>query len=368
MNNFLERYKVEVTAIGPLYIGSGQTLKKKEWLRNLFEKKVHVVDYEKFLAFLVKRNLVKSFEKFFIDDKRPLHIWMKENKINEKDYASFTRNTLDSSGVENMNNAHDIALFIKDAYGQPYVPGSSLKGALRNCILANELRNNPVNAREIANQIHNKDVIVKKSQKNFLSKESKNISMSCFNTCDFDKEKKENMVNDIMKGLRVSDSKPLPCSCLTICQKIDYSVSDKENSLPILRECIKPGTKIEFELVLDKTVFDYKIQDIEAAIESFLNDYNEMFLQYFVHEELYRDNVIYLGGGVGFASKTITNQLLLNEKDRVKLIGKLLDITTGEQKHSGNYKEGVSPHIVKLTEYDGSLVQMGPCRITFKAM
>ena len=34
-----------------------------------------------------------------------------------------------------------------------------------------------------------------------------------------------------------------------------------------------------------------------------------------------------------------------------------------KHRHYDDHKLGVSPHMVKLTEYDGELVQMGPCRI-----
>ena len=88
-----------------------------------------------------------------------------------------------------------------------------------------------------------------------------------------------------------------------------------------------------------------------------------MFLKYFTDEVLYEGNIIYLGGGVGFASKTVTNHLLAGEPNRVKHIGELIDKTTGKSQHSGN--KTVNPHIVKLTEYDRALIQMAACSIEF---
>lgn len=35
-----------------------------------------------------------------------------------------------------------------------------------------------------------------------------------------------------------------------------------------------------------------------------------------------------------------------------------------KHRHYDDHKLGVSPHMVKLTEYDGERVQMGPCEIT----
>ena len=86
-----------------------------------------------------------------------------------------------------------------------------------------------------------------------------------------------------------------------------------------------------------------------------------MFLKYFTDEVLYEGNIIYLGGGVGFASKTVANQLLAGEPNRVKYVGAIID--NGKRQHSGN--KSVNPHIVKLTEYDRDLIQMGACSIEF---
>ena len=64
----------------------------------------------------------------------------------------------------------------------------------------------------------------------------------------------------------------------------------------------------------------------------------------------------------------MTSSLLKNEVDKVKIIGNIINNTVSndkrdEHRHYDDHKLGVSPHIVKLTEYDGELVQMGPCRI-----
>ena len=32
MRNFLERYRIELETIGPIHVGSGETLRKREWI------------------------------------------------------------------------------------------------------------------------------------------------------------------------------------------------------------------------------------------------------------------------------------------------------------------------------------------------
>lgn len=361
MKEFLKRYKVEIETIGPVHIGSGETIKKKEWLLDNRNSKAVIADTGKLFAFLKKNRLLDEFEKFFLGNSGNFQKWLNEHGIFEKDYREFEKYTLDTSGVDLRDRQiRDIALCTKDAYGMPYIPGSSLKGAIRTAILAKKIKETGYHDPEIKDQIYS---YRGRNKKRFLSNQSRNLNQEIFYTGDFDQKNPKNIVNDIMRGIRVSDSTPIDCSNLTLCQKVDVNTRDKETNLPILRECIKPGCIIGTELTIDTGITDISCEYIRQAIKEFLADYNEMFLKYFRNETLYKGSFIYLGGGVGFASKTVTNQLLAGEPNRVKHIGELIDKTTGKSQHSSN--KDVNPHIVKLTEYDRDLIQMGACSIEF---
>lgn len=361
MKEFLKRYKIEITTIGPVHIGSGETIKKKEWLLDNKNNRAIIADTGKLFAFLQKHRLLEEFEKFFLGEAGNLQVWLKEHGIFPKDYSEFEKYSLDISGVNIKDKRlKDIALYIKDAYGMPYIPGSSLKGAIRTAILAKKIKETGYHDPAIIDQIYSDNG---RNKKKFLNSQSRRLNQQIFYTGDFDQKNTNNIVNDIMKGIRVSDSAPVDCSNLTLCQKVDINTRDKETALPILRECIKPGCTITCELVIDTGITDISCEYIQQAIQEFLVDYNDMFLKYFRSETLYEGGFIYLGGGVGFASKTVTNQLLAGEANRVKYVGEIIDKTTGKRQHSGN--KSVNPHIVKLTEYDRDLLQMGVCSIEF---
>lgn len=358
MKEFLKRYKIELETIGPVHIGSGETIKKKEWLLDRQNSKATVIDTGRLFVFLKNHRLLDEFEKFFLGNSGNLQIWLKEHGIFAKDYREFEKYTLDTSGVDlNDRQIRDIALCTKDAYGMPYIPGSSLKGALRTAILAKKIKETHYRNPEIKEQIYS----YKGNRKRFLSNQSRHLNQEIFYTGGFDQKNPKNIVNDIMRGIRVSDSKPLDCGALTLCQKVDVNTRGKETDLPILRECIRPGCTITTEFTIDTGITDISCEYIRQAIQEFLADYNEMFLKFFADETLYEGNIIYLGGGVGFASKTVTNQLLAGEPNRVRYVGAIID--NGKRQHSGN--RDVNPHIVKLTEYDRKLIQMGACSIEF---
>ena len=67
---------------------------------------------------------------------------------------------------------------------------------------------------------------------------------------------------------------------------------------------MKPGTKIEFYITIDEKTFNFTIEDILDGINILNQTANELFLCEFGREEE-GDNLLYLGGGAGFLSKTI---------------------------------------------------------------
>ena len=130
-----------------------------------------------------------------------------------------------------------------------------------------------------------------------------------------------------------------------------------------MRECIKPNVEFEFQLSIDETETDIGVDYIISAINEFLNDYNQMFLRFFKSEILYHGNILYLGGGVGFSSKTVLNQLLESRNNRVDLVARAIDSTLLTKRHCKDKNLGVSPSVAKITKIGGEDYQMGPCKI-----
>lgn len=362
--NFLKEYEVTLTTKGPIHIGSGETIQKKEWILDRRAKKGYILDQLKFFNYLKNNDLIKSYEDFMLRDKRTLDQWILEKKIN---IDSIVMYTFDCENMYDTHKINELQLFIKDAYLRPYIPGSSLKGTLRTAIMS-KLLNMPENrgkkegiVRQIKETCNShgryEEVIIPNP------KELKIKSMD---------EKGYWKVKDyVMNGIRVLDSEPLSIGDLTVCQKIDMLPDDRERDIPTFRECVKVGTKIRTKIVIDETVVGIDIDFIKTAIGDFLENYNDEFLSKFPKEELYNDDVIYLGGGVGFHSKTVTSSLLAGERDDIRLISRIIDSRLSrsnreKHNHGSDSALGVSPHTVKLTDYDNSFYQFGPCKIEFK--
>ena len=94
-----------------------------------------------------------------------------------------------------------IGTFIKDPYGLPIVPGSSVKGMLRTILLVGRLQKDPKRfAREIAALQRGRG-----RGKDYLKKEIDALEAKAFHTIGRPDIRREDAVNDELSGLTVSD-------------------------------------------------------------------------------------------------------------------------------------------------------------------
>ena len=67
--------------------------------------------------------------------------FLRENKVKVEDYQQFADYEIyDVNEIIENRSLKGIQQFVKDNMGYPYIPGSSLKGAIRTAILTEKLR------------------------------------------------------------------------------------------------------------------------------------------------------------------------------------------------------------------------------------
>ena len=69
-NGKITNYKVTLEVRGPVFIGSGQTISKKDSLWVFGEKKVYVLDMMKVFDGLKKVGLLKAYEDYLLDPRQ----------------------------------------------------------------------------------------------------------------------------------------------------------------------------------------------------------------------------------------------------------------------------------------------------------
>lgn len=381
MPEFQEVIAAELVAKGPIFIGSGLEIKKSEYI--LHDGRFIIYNIPALYA-RFNVNQQKSFENmvFSSSPERTLKKWFEEQKFaipNLKQYESYSIPFHDIQKVFAKNPKrgdkrevkYEFKAFMKDIQGQPYIPGTSLKGMLRTILLCYDIHTNPDKYKYVKRDIINGGK--NKPGKRYLSDEVRKIEEIAFHTLNR-KERKSDAVNDLLSGLIISDSAPLSLDDLSLCQKIDMHIEGSFRRFPVVRECLKPGTTIPFSITINKTICNYDIEHLEKAVQYFSEFYWECFAKKFSASDVVDEpnsNEVWLGGGVGFVSKTVI-YALFGKTEGVKIVDNILKNVFRnkytEHKHFKDLAWGVSPHTFKVTEFNGRYMEMGRGTLTLKSI
>lgn len=371
MQQFLKHYKVKIRVLSPIFIGSGEKIGKKEYIYMPWNHRVIIPDVDKMFEDLSRRGWTNEFTSFLMDSRNgqmPLSTWLAQKKLRGEDYEKWKNYGMDAGEafVNPASRPKEIDAFVKDAYGMPYVPGSSIKGMIRTILLVWEIQKNPDAFREICREIKISSQN-KASRKNCLAMETSKLERQILYMLGRDEKKTQNAVNDCLSGLHVGDSAPISTEQLTLSQKIDYTLDGKKKPLPLLRETLIPGTEICFDISIDTTLCDYDMEDILEAAQVFQQVCNTYFYERF-HRPVKDENVVFLGGGCGFLSKTVLYALF--GQDAVRIVDSVFKNTLGRQytihKHQRDIGLRIAPHVCKCTMYQGELYDMGIGQISYE--
>jgi len=146
-------YKLQLETLSPIHIGAGQ---EKYWQRGLDyyykDKKIYILNQKKILLSLSPQER-SNFNARVSTGKGAdfLSEFFSRNK--PSDFSDFVFHS-------DLYPQDDIRSFIRNGTGQPYIPGSSLKGAIRSAIFSHIYRNeskrtNIYNERDVFGDITN---------------------------------------------------------------------------------------------------------------------------------------------------------------------------------------------------------------------
>ena len=369
MDSFLKQYHVMLHTIGPVFVGSGKQLNKKEYIIDKRKKEVLVFDMGKMFSGLEKRHMGSKFEDYLLGGREVLSKWLWDNNIRPAEYEQWVKYRIPCADFSQEKGPLNVCECVLDAYGNPYIPGSSLKGMIRTILGAywaygSKQRDNW--QREIT-----RDIGKMQTPNAFLNRQIGDIENDIFHTVQRMDEKgrpvkKEDAVNDMMSGFIVSDSDPLTTGDLILCQKVDEDQDGKSHSINVLRESIRPGGEIHFTLTIDTRICPVTKQDLLDAAAYFSERYYNEHLSKFKSADRPSEDTVWLGGGSGFHTKTIVNSVFGGKEALVntcKILSKKKDPKTRKAKNENDVEKGVSPHILKCTEYQGKRYIFGQCKL-----
>lgn len=129
----IQKY-LEVETLSPLHIGSGERLRRKEFVQH--GNRLWIADPRRLTERVgANQHLSERFRAFCEDERKSLADFLRENQIRPEEVSSY--------GVAAPARlSQEILCFIKTTHPRPYLPGSSIKGALRSAILRGVLSGN----------------------------------------------------------------------------------------------------------------------------------------------------------------------------------------------------------------------------------
>lgn len=361
MERKLKTYQIHLKVNGPVFVGDGNEIQKKEYMF-LNRNTIGVIDGAKFYMLAKKLHLQNDFERFMIDDTREdLKHWCLRNHVSQNDLKNCMKYVENVGDRSEEKGKLQVMTCITDPYGNPYIPGSSLKGMLRTILLSRDILQNREKYRTDTRQLSS-DLEVNRINRRILNNNIVKIEKNAFNSVR--SSGKETVDFDIMSGIIVGDSEPLSREDIILCQKWEQHTDGTYKTLNLLRECIKPGTVIKSTLTIDETLCNIKKEDILEAVQLFYEQYYQNFQKKFSRSDRRKPNTVFLGGGSGFVSKTVIYPLF-GEKEGIETVKNIFDRTNVPKTHQ-HYKDtriGVSPHILKCTRYQGKEYMMGECEL-----
>ena len=287
MKTEYKTFQFSLLAMAPIHIGNGEKYTSREFIYE--NGHFYFPDMGKFYNRMVEKGYDQKFERFLQETKpnarnNRLISFLEDNRICDRNFGGYR---IIETELETNNNylrggaLNQVSKFIRDPFGNPYIPGSSLKGAIRTILM----NTNP--------DWNNENVVKDK-------KENKSL-------IPWGAKKGQNY-DDLFNTIRVSDSKPFRNDSLILVQKWDHKANPSlAKPLPLYREAIAPLTKINFTITTTTKEAGILMEELGQRAQAFYKEYKNFFLSDFPENKI-QPNIqypIYLGAGSGAWTKTI---------------------------------------------------------------
>lgn len=368
----IERREIELTCIAPIHIGSGDMLKTIDYVYDEMGKMAYFLDESKWKRFLIQKGLLDNFIDYVGRGRPNIKDWLRTVRLSVEDIRPLVARVCrvvpkDAFVQKGRSNINDVHCLVTTAKGLPYIPGSSIKGALRSGLLYAWLQAHPKAKERYWKCIGEKGCIT-------------SLEREAFSCLALDEEKKANdAVKSCLRGLSVSDTEPLSVDRTVLLQKRDATTKLNKrgqaiHDLPLYRECIPAGSKLRFSITLDTSMTEeigiHSIAEIIQASRQF-TAHNVAMLQRVFGKE-YKNACeeakladMMLGGGAGFQSKTVFYALAPNgNNDKVgrRVLAAQLDKSFKKHRHPALDTQ-IAPRTLKLVRDGNEQWIMGLCSL-----
>lgn len=349
----LEEYRLNLTAFGPVFVGNGKVYEKNSYLFDPRSKQVAFIREDALFRWLVQTEQVDLYEAFMLGKKpTSLNQFLWQCGISAPERQALIRYQVSAGAALDKNHSlKQIHALIRDGQGRAYVPGSSVKGALRTALLCAILLRDPQPRR--LKRIKGRDEIDERDY---------------FHTLKLRKDHPEDMINSILRGISVADSAPVPDTALILSNKLDINPNGLVRNPNLVRECMAPGTELSFRLTLDRSILggEWTAEQLRQDVAVFSQYYRKTFQSRFPAPQggsIPEDSFLILGGGSGFFSKTAIYPFL-GYAEASRFTQGQMQRAFRKHKHEEDLpRYHISPHCMKYTQTPGGVREFGICKM-----
>lgn len=377
MKNPYKSYKMKLTTLSPIFIGSGEELNQGQYIFDNAQMVVKILDENKFANFLNKNNLIDEYSNALIKYGKNINLkrWLGEKRIplNSPIFSKIipckylTINKFGKSKIATSLNS--IKPFMKNADGFAYIPGSSIKGAIRTAFCSYLVYRNKDKFQNEWRALK-QALTERRPKKNVINQITKSIEQKCFNLIKYNDEKVA--YGDIFSTLIIGDSKGVSKDKLYVTTRLDCAIQ-KQNptSMPMNLEVIAPNVEINFNLSIDASAGTYfSIEKIKEVLDFYKKQQidNKIFeknSEYLYSPDELSENIIpnlCIGGMTGYFNKSIIYSLAPTKQEAINVLREYFANSFPKGGHRENDFE-VAPHTIKAVNDNDDIIPLGWCNL-----
>lgn len=320
----LERIRLSFEVVTPLFVGNGQEYNSFECVQ--LGKKIFVLDNRKLFDALKEKNLVKDYSNYNVNNGISYTL-NSMNLLKEDFIESVSKYSIKTK----VNTNEKIKSYIRDGFGKPYIPGSSIKGYIRTAVLYNYLKSRSDKLEKIEKQVQS---AVKEGRRKDRIDENFDYIFNHFIIKNDQVERDYGPNTDIMRCIQISDAYFKGNDITSMFQVKTYRLSQNrltEKQMNSFCEAVDEEIEGSFSITLDneklnvfksmnpkETILFNSLSEIKKMINTFTDDMIDQEMKFFNNyssstESWYKNNTgslsMRLGMHTGMLYKTIISLL-----------------------------------------------------------
>ncbi|KUK13233.1 MAG: hypothetical protein XD52_1483, partial [bacterium 42_11] len=241
--------RVKLRSLTPIFIGGGKEYAfypKVDYV--VKDNYIYVIDQLKLFELLSKNEgLVDDYVKSIKEGKNVgdfINDLKNDGIITKDDVRGLIKGKIYFKSASGKNRDVKIERFVSSALGK-YIPGSSVKGAIRTAVAYCYFKRKKLKTADVLNAVRHE----RKNPK--FAYQNAGLQFKTF-SARFTSSEKYDAKDDFLKLLRVRDSEPLAQDDFKIFQCYSFHLKREKSEPPMFLECLDEGKEVELDIRLFK--------------------------------------------------------------------------------------------------------------------